>query len=468
MTVGEALAGARTKAGLSVDDISDRTRIRKAVIRGIEGDDYDACGGDVFVRGYVRVLADAVGLDAQPLIDEYEQSHASGSSRFDVSSSAVAPVTAAAAPDTSPEATSPEETRYNLPPAGIEDTADDLPVIRLDDTVSDLEPVPAEAVPAAAVPPPTEPHPNAIPRPQVPPRRPRAASTSAASTETASTRAFGAAPSPLLRPSRSARATRWTAAGGRRRTVGLAMLAVVALAVVAVAGTRIAASISNGSGKSIAAAGQRAHVNTAPGGKGGAGGATTANGAKAAASNGTGSKAGKPTVQSAPAPKATPAPPAKKPAVRPAPVKPLTVSVAEAFGPDGTADGDNPGSAMDPVRSGSAQPWQTDWYTNAEFGQLEHGTGLLLDMGSAVTATTVRIDLGPFSGANLQLRAGDAPSLDSMHVKASASGAGGTVYLHLNSPVRARYLLVWFTMLPPNGDGQFQGSIYSVAVTGHS
>ena len=75
MSVGGALAEARSRAGLSVDQLSERTRIRKAVIRSIETDDFDACGGDLFVRGYVRALASAVGLDPRPLIREYNRAH---------------------------------------------------------------------------------------------------------------------------------------------------------------------------------------------------------------------------------------------------------------------------------------------------------------------------------------------------------------------------------------------------------
>ena len=72
MTVGETLTEARSQAGLSVDELSERTRIRGTVIRSIEQDDYEACGGDLYVRGYVRALAGAVGIDAQPLIREFD------------------------------------------------------------------------------------------------------------------------------------------------------------------------------------------------------------------------------------------------------------------------------------------------------------------------------------------------------------------------------------------------------------
>ncbi|HEY6788316.1 MAG TPA: helix-turn-helix domain-containing protein, partial [Trebonia sp.] len=63
MTVGEAIAQARDAAGLSVDEVSGRTGIRETVIRDIERDDFAALGGDLYVRGYLRAIAAAVGLD---------------------------------------------------------------------------------------------------------------------------------------------------------------------------------------------------------------------------------------------------------------------------------------------------------------------------------------------------------------------------------------------------------------------
>ncbi|WP_300608980.1 helix-turn-helix domain-containing protein, partial [Trebonia sp.] len=76
MSVGEALAEARYRAGLTLDEVSERSRIREAVILSIEQDDYDACGGELYVRGYVRAIASAIGIDAQPLIREYDEGQA--------------------------------------------------------------------------------------------------------------------------------------------------------------------------------------------------------------------------------------------------------------------------------------------------------------------------------------------------------------------------------------------------------
>ena len=50
MSIGDALAQARSQAGLTVAQVSQRTRIRETIIRGIERDDFSACGGDFYAR----------------------------------------------------------------------------------------------------------------------------------------------------------------------------------------------------------------------------------------------------------------------------------------------------------------------------------------------------------------------------------------------------------------------------------
>ncbi len=49
-----------------------QTRIRETVITGIEEDDFSACDGEFYVRGYIRTIARAVGADPEPLIREHE------------------------------------------------------------------------------------------------------------------------------------------------------------------------------------------------------------------------------------------------------------------------------------------------------------------------------------------------------------------------------------------------------------
>ena len=75
MSIGEDLAQARCRAGLSVTEVSQRTRIRETIIGGIERDDYSACGGDFYARGHIRAIARAVGEDPGPLIGAYDAAH---------------------------------------------------------------------------------------------------------------------------------------------------------------------------------------------------------------------------------------------------------------------------------------------------------------------------------------------------------------------------------------------------------
>ena len=72
MGIGEALAQARHQAGLTVAEVSQRTRIREALIRDIENNDYSACGGDFYARGHIRAIAKATGAAPEPLIREFD------------------------------------------------------------------------------------------------------------------------------------------------------------------------------------------------------------------------------------------------------------------------------------------------------------------------------------------------------------------------------------------------------------
>jgi cytoskeletal protein RodZ len=75
VSIGDALAQARSQAGLTLAQVSERTRIRETIVRGIEHDDFSACGGDFYARGHIRSIARVVGADSEPLIHEYDTTH---------------------------------------------------------------------------------------------------------------------------------------------------------------------------------------------------------------------------------------------------------------------------------------------------------------------------------------------------------------------------------------------------------
>jgi hypothetical protein len=74
--VGPQLVAARTRLGLTVDRLAERTRIRPHVIESIEVDDFAPCGGDFYARGHLRTLARVLGIDVTPLLTAYDERYA--------------------------------------------------------------------------------------------------------------------------------------------------------------------------------------------------------------------------------------------------------------------------------------------------------------------------------------------------------------------------------------------------------
>jgi cytoskeleton protein RodZ len=70
-TPGAVLAASRQHAGLSVEDVAAATRIRSSLVRAIERDDYERCGGEVYARGHIRAIAHLVGADADGLVADF-------------------------------------------------------------------------------------------------------------------------------------------------------------------------------------------------------------------------------------------------------------------------------------------------------------------------------------------------------------------------------------------------------------
>jgi transcriptional regulator with XRE-family HTH domain len=433
VTVGEALAAARGAAGLTVEEVSERTGIREVVIRGIERDDFNSLGGALYVRGYLRAIARAVGLDPQPLIREFDagRSTAPGAPpQVDKPSTVNEPPTTT---DVAPT--------IELPP--IQAPAPTRPTPALDDTMPDWGPVPdwGEPVPAWGE--------HASMWGELEPVWAGSA-TAGEGVTPASTTGPGQVTNPpqVTRPARAARPAGRAAGPARTRVRGgVAVLSVLAVVVVGVVGVSSAEIISKlGSSHSHGAAASDAVTPSAGATPTGAAGATAGQAA-----------AGGATQASTPTPTPTPVAP---------PVERLAIRDVQAFGPDGVADGDNPGHAAYAITPGAPEPWRTEWYTTPDFGHLKQGTGLLIDMGRRVTITSVQIQLGNDGGADLQVRAGDAAVPGELPVVASRTGAGGLLTVGLPVPVRSRYVLLWWVKLPPTGTGTYRASVYGVVVTG--
>lgn len=77
MSLGSVIRQARIDAGLSIDDLSERTSIRAGLLKEIESDDFTKCGGETYARGHLRNIAPHIKMDSLLLLELYENEQSS-------------------------------------------------------------------------------------------------------------------------------------------------------------------------------------------------------------------------------------------------------------------------------------------------------------------------------------------------------------------------------------------------------
>ena len=326
MSIGEALAQARHRAGLSVAQVSEQTRIRPLIIRSIEAGDYSLCGGDFYAREDIRSIAEVVGADPGPLIEMYDR--------------------------------------------------------------------------------------------------------------------VRQAPGPIRRPARTSRLAR----PGRHGTAGRPSCWLSAwqppCSPSVPSGTGSCSEPRPGPGAAAVAADQHTsllHITVG--------------------------YPGQPDAAPAPGPAPARHPDPEQTLRRAHSMAPVS---AVAFGPDGRGHGDDPRGAWLAIDGHRRTAWHTGRYTTARPGTLRPGTGLLLDMGHPVKITAIRVTLGAAAGASFQIRIGDQPKLADLRAAASSAGPGGIVRMTMARPATGRYVLVWFTRLPPGPGGTYQADVHGIGVKARS
>jgi len=70
--VGAKLREARVARGMSLEDVSQVTKVPRSSLVALESGDRDALPALVFVKGFVRAYARAVGLEPNPLVRKLE------------------------------------------------------------------------------------------------------------------------------------------------------------------------------------------------------------------------------------------------------------------------------------------------------------------------------------------------------------------------------------------------------------
>ena len=69
--IGSSLRDARDRQGLDFPELEQITKIRPKYLRALEDERFDILPAPTYVRGFLRSYAEALGLDGQPFVDEY-------------------------------------------------------------------------------------------------------------------------------------------------------------------------------------------------------------------------------------------------------------------------------------------------------------------------------------------------------------------------------------------------------------
>lgn len=68
---GKTLKDAREAAGLSIQQIAERTHMMSAMIEDLENERFNRIVAPIYGRGFVKLYCEAVGLDPKPLVAEF-------------------------------------------------------------------------------------------------------------------------------------------------------------------------------------------------------------------------------------------------------------------------------------------------------------------------------------------------------------------------------------------------------------
>jgi cytoskeleton protein RodZ len=73
--IGAALREARMRQRIDISEIEAQTKIRAKYLRALENEEWDLLPGPTFVKSFLRTYAEALGLDARLLLEEYKLRH---------------------------------------------------------------------------------------------------------------------------------------------------------------------------------------------------------------------------------------------------------------------------------------------------------------------------------------------------------------------------------------------------------
>ncbi|NYI71017.1 putative peptidoglycan lipid II flippase [Naumannella cuiyingiana] len=165
--------------------------------------------------------------------------------------------------------------------------------------------------------------------------------------------------------------------------------------------------------------------------------------------------------------------PSATPSAAPSTPQAVEIVAARDFDPQGDDGTENPDQVPNAIDGDPETAWRTlNYYNNPRLGGAKRGVGLVLDLGEPRSVAEVALRLSD-GGTDVELRVPKAENPEEPPMRsdgdwrtvASQDDAPAAATLRVEPAVTSRYLLVYLTKLPPDGEN-FRGSIYEVEVTG--
>ncbi len=82
--IGSSLREARERQGLDIAELELRTKVRSKYLRALEDEQFEQLPATTYVKGFLRTYADALGLDGQLYVDEFNSRFVVGEDDVDL------------------------------------------------------------------------------------------------------------------------------------------------------------------------------------------------------------------------------------------------------------------------------------------------------------------------------------------------------------------------------------------------
>jgi len=76
--IGSSLREARMRQGLDFNEMESRTKVRAKYLRALEAEHFEQLPAHTYIKGFLRTYADALGMDGQLYVDEYNSRFVAG------------------------------------------------------------------------------------------------------------------------------------------------------------------------------------------------------------------------------------------------------------------------------------------------------------------------------------------------------------------------------------------------------